>query len=301
MRWDQLLEWMSHVGSGTWDTFREMVDGLADERENDTYRRALHRSLRIALSDLGHADFFIDGSRRWRVRHPALVGLSHGDTEHMFTGGRSASLTSDLSASVQDAGAVVETDEDFPQLSRVRVRGEPKRLERIAQDLGIDYLGDGAARLAALLSPLYSELTICRKVAEPIGWNVRSWSFTSTRWVEGRLQHSLREYSNRHGVLRYMVDTGHRRPLREVDRRSGMYYAALSQEKRLISYSHTDQALRVPRWAPLPPEHSRVACIAAGRLASLTNGHIVFHPVNYPIASTLLASLGQGVPRISDE
>ena len=296
MNWDRLLEWMSHVGSGTWETFRETVDGLADEDENDADRPLLHRNVRIALSDLGHADFFIGGSRRWRARRPALVGLSHRDNEYVFTGGRSASLVSELSASARKAGAVVTSAQDFPQLSLIHVKGEPERLENIAQDLGIDYLLNGSATLAARLSPLHRTVEVSTEADEPIGWNVRSWSFAAAQWVEGRLHRSLCEYSNRHGVHRYFVDTGRRKPLREFERRAGMYYAAQSARIRLINYSQDHQTLQVPRWAPLPSEHARVACLAGGRLASLTERHIVFDGVDYRLASTMLASLGQGVP-----
>ena len=296
MKWDRLLEWMSHLGSGTWEMFRGTVDGLADEDDNDANRHLLHRNLRIAFSDLGHADFHIGGSRRWRSRRPALVGLSDGENEHLFTGGRSASLASELTASARDAKAVVTSVQEFPQLSRVQVTGEPDRLARLAQDLGIDYLKNGATTLAARLSPLQRTFEACAEADEPIGWNVRSWSFAHAQWVARRLHRSLREYSNRHGARRYFVDTGRRKPLHEVERRAGMYYAARTTRIRLITYSHSDRTLQVPRWAPLPTEHARIACLAGGRLATLTERYIVFHGIDYRIASIMLASLGQGVP-----
>ena len=31
MKWDRLLEWMTHVGSGPWDAFRQSVDELDEE------------------------------------------------------------------------------------------------------------------------------------------------------------------------------------------------------------------------------------------------------------------------------
>lgn len=294
MKWDRLLEWMTHVGSGPWDAFRDAVDELDGGSDED--RRTLYRSLRIALSDLGHADFFIGGSRRWHARRPALVGISQCNRRHVFTGGRSASLVSELSSAARNAEAVVTFEEDHPGLSRIHVDGYPTRLEKIAQDLGIDYLRDGAATLAALLPPLRGTLELSKEAEEPIGWDVRSWSFDKSQWVEGRLSPSLREYRNRHGVRRYLVDTGRREPLREVERRMGIYCAALAANLRLMQYSEDDQTLRVPWWAPLPAEHARAACLATGRLASREEEHIVFNGIDCRTAAILLASLGQGVP-----
>ena len=294
VKWDRLLEWMTHVGSGPWDAFRQAVDELDEDPNED--RQGLYRSLRIALSDLGHADFFVEGSRRWRARRPALIGILQGEREHLFTGGRSATLVSELAAAASNAEADVTFEEDHPGLSRVHVEGNPARLKEIAQDLGIEYLRNGAATMAALLPPIRRTLEVSKEAEEPIGWNVRSWSFDEAQWVEGRLKRSLREYRNRHGVRRYLVDTERRKPLREVEKRAGMYCAALAGMTRLMNYFEDDQTLRVPRWAPLPAEHARVACLAGGRLASLKDEHIVFSSVDCRIASSLLASLGQGVP-----
>ena len=294
MKWDRLLEWMTHVGSGPWDAFRQSVDEL-DEGPNED-RHALYRSLRIALSDLGHADFFVGSSRRWRVRRPALVGTSQGEREYVFTGGRSAKLASELAMAAQNAEAVVRVEQDHPGLSRIQVEGDPERLATIAQALGVDYLRTGASTLAALLPPLRRTFELSDEAEEPIGWDVRSWSFDEARWMDGRLSRSLREYRNRHGVRRYLVATERRKSLREVEKRAGMYCAALADKTRLMNYTEDDQTLRVPWWAPLPAEHARVACLAGGRLGSRDEEFIVFDGVDWGIASILLASLGQGVP-----
>ena len=299
MKWDRLLQWMTHIGSGPWDAFRQGVDELDESSSAD--RHQLYRDLRIALSDLGHADFFVGGSRRWRIRRPALVGISQRDHKHLFTGGRSVGLASELDAAARNAEAVVTVGQDYVGPLQIHVEGDPARLERIAQDLGIDYLRNGATTLATRLPSLRSTLDISSEVDEPIGWDVRSWSFEEACWVEKRLYRTLREYKNRHGVRQYLVDTGPRHLLRAVEKSAGMYCAALARKARLMHYSEDNQTLRVPWWAPLPTEHARVACLSGGRLASLKNGQIVFSGVDGRTASILLASLGQGalMPRIS--
>jgi hypothetical protein len=52
-KWDLLLEWMTHLGSGAWEAFRGAVAELADDDVDD---QRLVRTLRITLSDLGHVE-----------------------------------------------------------------------------------------------------------------------------------------------------------------------------------------------------------------------------------------------------
>jgi hypothetical protein len=106
---------------------------------------------------------------------------------------------------------------------------------------------------------------------------------------------TVREYSNRHGVRRYVVDVG-RAGLREVEKRASVYCAALSRGVRIVRYSYEDRHLRVPRWAPLPEVYARSACLAGGRLGVLSNEEIVFENIDPCVASRLLVGLGQGFP-----
>ena len=293
-KWDRLLEWMTHLGFGPWAAFRDAVGELDDGADDD--RPRLRRSLRVVLSDMGHADFSFVSSPRWRMRRPALVGVPQGEGEHLFTGGRSADLLARLIGAARDAGAPVAIDEDSPGLSRVRVWEESARVEDLARRLEIDYLENGAQALASFLPSVHEIVEVAQEEDEPIGWEARSWSFGEARWVEGRRSHSLCEYANRYGVRRDLLDVGPGRPLLKVERRVGIYCAALLARRRIITYSQADRSLRVPWWAPLPSEHARVACLAAGRPARLHDGRIVFAGVDPRFASTLLGSLAQVEP-----
>src|SRR5437588_448192 len=95
MTWDLLLYWMTQLGEGSWEAFRDAVKGLApSDRDTD----ALVRRLRLQLSDLGHADFFLGGSRRWRVAAPVLAGLAMRTDAAILCGGRTPHLTNALTA-----------------------------------------------------------------------------------------------------------------------------------------------------------------------------------------------------------
>lgn len=290
-KWDLLLEWMTHLGSGAWGAFREAAAELADD---DVDEHALVRTLRITLSDLGHVDFFIDGSRRWCVTRPALVGLSESGA-HLFVGGRTRSLLEQLCETVA-SGATVSLAESIPGLSRVNVTGDPEAVAAAAESIGIEYVADAAATLSARLPSIKAVLKAAQPAQEPINWTVRSWSFQDERWANERLERTVREYSNRHGVRRYLVDVG-KAGLREIEKRASIYCAAFVRGVRIVRYSHHERRLRVPRWAPLPEIYARTACLAGGQLGVLSEDDILFANVDPGTASTLLVGLGQGFPQ----
>ena len=124
MNANRLLEWMTHVGSGPWDAFRDAVDEVDDviERKDPG---AWHRTLRIVMSDLGHVDFFVGGSRRWEVRRPVLAGVAGDESAYLFTGGRTSQLLEKLEQRVTgDAIGTVTMEANGPGPSHVKVKGE---------------------------------------------------------------------------------------------------------------------------------------------------------------------------------
>jgi hypothetical protein len=290
---DLLLEWMTHTGSGAWGAFRDAACELSQVDDVDE-AHALFRNLRIAFSDLGHVDFFIDGSRRWRVLRPALVGLTASD-EHILVGGRTRSLVEKLSAAVQRLGARMSVTEEAPGLSRICVAGGPAAVRRCAAETGTEYVPAASAFLASRLSSLRHMIDTAPEVPEPINWTVRSWSFADENWVADRLPRTVREYSNRYGARRYMLHLG-RSGLRELDKREATYGAALVSGIQLARYSRERGRLRVPRWAPLPDAYARAASLGGGQLAIALGAELVFESVDPVVGSMLLISLGQGFP-----
>lgn len=293
-KWDLLLEWMTHLGSGAWGAFRETVEELAGDQD-PLDEQARVRTLRIAFSDLGHVDFFVEGARRWRVLRPALVGLSQG-REHLFVGGRTRSILERLLGAVP-SNIAVTTSEPIPGLTRVHVAGERKAVAGLAGSLGIEYVANAAAILSARLPSIRTVLDAAQPTQEPINWSVRSWSFQDEKWTNERLDRTVREYSNRHGVSRYLVHAG-KTGLREIEKRASMYCAAYVRDARIVTYWHDEGLLRVPIWAPLPEVYARAACLAGGRPGTVSKGEILFESVDPRVASMLLVGLGQGFPML---
>lgn len=292
MNWELLLEWMTHVGSGRWSTFRDAAAELSGAEDDDLQN--LCRSLRITLSDLGHADFFVEGTSRWHVRRPALLGLLSREGA-VLGGGRTRRLVANLMDAASKAEIPTTVADLGEGVSQVQMAAPPVQLADLARALGIEYVPAATNAISARLIPVRRLLEQAPLCAEPMNWAVRSWSFDAKEWVVGRLRKTAREYSSRHGARRYMVDVGHG-VLREIEKREAIYAAALLQSRRILDYDAAEGRLRVPRSAPLPDLHARAACLAGGNLPQPSNGFLMFAEVPPDAASVLFVLLGQGHP-----
>jgi hypothetical protein len=294
MNCDLLLEWMTHMGSGAWLAFRQTVAEIYGE-DDDAYRRS---HLRSALSDLGHASFFVENSTRWRVLRPAVVEIPTSN-EFLLAGGRTRILVDKLHAAAARSGIRASLGSEYPTLSRIGLVGERESVKVLASEVGLDYVPDIVDRIAARLTPIRATLAAAEKVPEPINWSVRSWSFDRADWVPGRTANTTREYSNRHGMRRYLLHCGDSE-LVSIQKRESLYAAALLAGIKIIRYFPSDHTLHVPRWAPLPAPYARLASLASGRLSVAAGGETVFQNIDLRVATLLSVGLGQGFPEPVD-
>ncbi len=293
LKWDALLEWMTHLGSGRWGAYREAVAELSGSK--DVELQDLCRTLRIVLSDLGHADFFVDGTRRWKIRKPALLGLQPSSGQAVLGGGRARHLVDAVSTAARAAGLDLSTADAGVGLSQVRVTGTALELSDVAVAAHIEYIPAASAFVASQLTPIREALGNAPMQEEPFNWTVRSWSFEAMGWAKGRLPKTAREYSNRYGVRRYMVEVRRGR-LCEINKREAVFAAALLRRARITSYRADKQVLEVPLTAPLPDPFARAACLASGRISAVSGGRLRFQEVPPEAAAVLLVSLGQRHP-----
>ena len=297
MNWDVLLHWMTHLREGSWGSFRGAVAKLADA---DADIDDLCRRLRIALSDLGHAGFFVDDSQRWRVLPPVLAGLPPPSEAAVLAGGR----TPKLSAALADAAAtrgcrvVAEGVEDRPAC--VRLEGPPNALGSAAADAGLQYIENFAVHLCASIRPIPPQLETARVEEAPGNWSVHSFDIESLKWVEGLRSRSACEFRPRYGRSRFYVHTRRGRLLR-LDRREGgkreaVYAAAMIREVPLADYDTSTAMLSVPASAPFPESFARAACLCTGVPAAFNQGRLVYRNVPRDIAAVLLIAAGQPYP-----
>ncbi len=295
MRSDALLHWMTHVGEGTWTGFRSSVSKLADTDADLDY---LCRTLRIFLSDLGHADFFIDGSQRWRVLPPVLGGLAMDDGAAILAGGRTPKLEAAVAEAAQVAGCQLVKRLVAEGPACVRVEGACKDLAAVAATAGVPYVMNYAGTLCRQIVPVSQLVDRAPIEALPGNWAVRSFDLEARAWVEGLLARSACEFCSRYGERRFYLHT-HGRKLLRLPKREAIYAAAMIRNVELAEYDALTAQLRAPAAAPLPEAYARAACLCTGAPPEIEQGCFVFRNVPRDTAAILLVSAGQPHPTVS--
>jgi hypothetical protein len=292
--WNMLLYWMSDLGEGSWDRFRNVVAELAADGQDLSQ---LRRTLRVRLSDFGHVDFFVGDSSRWQTLPPLAAGLVGLRDTALLIGARTPKLVRDIKAAATGHGVamVEEASDDSPDL--LRLMGPPDALNACAAAAGIGYADHHAQRLAAALDPIPLLLARPRRDTDsaPINWAARSFNLQSLAWVEGALPNAACGFTPRYGRPRYFVSNRRRRLLEVAGRRDAVYAAAYAQGIPLAAYAPATKTLSVPLSAPLPEAYARVACLCSGRRADVAQGRIVYSGVDPEIGAVLLTALGQRV------
>jgi hypothetical protein len=295
---NMLLYWMSDVGEGSWDRFRSVVAEL-EGNPQDRDLSQLRRTLRVRLSDFGHANFFIGDTLRWQTLPPLAAGLMGPTSTALLIGARTPRLLGDVQVAAARHGVEVASEalENSPTL--VRLIGAPDALNACAVAAGIDYADDYAERLAGSLTPIPLLFDRARRDTDsaPINWIPRSFNLQSREWVDGALPNSACEFKPRYGRARYFVSNRRRRLLEVAGKREAVYAAAYARGVGLARYDLATKTLSVPLTAPLPEVYARVACLCSGRRADVAQGRIDYPGVPPEIGAVLLTALGQ--PRLT--
>ncbi|MBI4502886.1 MAG: hypothetical protein HY700_17200 [Gemmatimonadetes bacterium] len=292
MNWDVLLHWMTHVGEGSWATFRNAVARLAGDDADVDY---WCRTLRVVMSDLGHVDFFVDDSRRWRVRAPVLGGLPPPQGVAALAGGRTPKLSATLSEAVTARACRLVEDCVAEGLPSFKVEGPRQWLAAAAADAAIPYIEDFVGALCQEIVPIPLHIQRARAETAPGNWSVRSFDFRTLTWVDGIRPRSACEFRSRYGERRFYVHT-RRGELLRLPKRQAVYAAAMISEVVLSEYELASSTLFAPTSAPLPEAYCRAACMCSGSPAQIDRGRFVFKNVPFDVAAFLLLAAGQPGP-----
>jgi hypothetical protein len=288
MKWDPLIHWMSHVGEGSWASFKRMV--VAHCGANDDVAAEVRR-VRIRLSDLGYAEFFIGETGRWRVFRPLLAATESGRNA-LLCGARTPELVRAIRAAARKHSCEVYELAIDGLFSSVHVVGE---VERVAATVGIDYEVDIALRLATELVPLGDLVRNAQPRSRPRNWTPKSFDFRELRWVDGEKPNTVVEMTSRYQERVYLLQRGG--DVISLPKREALYAAAAARRAALARYEPATRQLSVPIIAPLPEPFARAACVAGGRPSVLRHGAIVYEEVPVRLATVLLVGLDHLPPR----
>ena len=202
MSWDPLLFWMTHMGEGSWTSFRNAVaSGVADGDELGDAVRLLSNT----LADLGHADFFVGETQYWRINPATLAGLETPPDSAMLIGARTPQMLEMLFDAAEDERCSVTCRNSQSIPTAVYVSGDENSLVRVAASIGIGFVPRFSRKIIGTSEPIQSLFDRAPIESAPTNWRVRSLDFSALSWVDKLLPNSACEYSPRHGRPRWYV------------------------------------------------------------------------------------------------
>lgn len=300
MKDDILLYWLTHLGSGSWSSFKRAADSLLPEGgSSNSYMRGLP----VLLSELGFVTFFVDDSDEWRIRPPALIGLTSLPGNAALCGARTEKLVDDILSEADNLGCAAKVTTLPFGIRRIVVTGTDQELAAIAQTCDISYQPNYSLRLCQQLPSIFDLIESAPQKSAPQNWVVSSFNLTldDPTWVDGFQSGSACKYSRGYGKARYLLHIETERAngkekFLALDRQEVVYAAAALRCRELASYDAAACVMITHAQATLPTLYAQAACLGAFQPSSLQPGRRVYRQINPIVAHCLLILLGQNIP-----
>jgi hypothetical protein len=293
MKANELLYWMSHLGEGTWESFKNAVAQLAqpDERREEVLDRLITRT-RFRLSDIGSVTFSADQRRHWQVIDPVLASFTENPDRGVLCGGRSPALIQLLNSVAASEQCTIEIRPrpNLPDL--IGVIGKPAALNRVAYACHVGRATDFAEEMIRKFVPISAQLNLAPSRELMIGWKRQYFDLNSKQWTANPIARTACECISQYGRRKTFLQVSKKKTV-ELPRREAIYAAASLARAPIVSYDSVSQDLRVPARAPLPEICARLACISSENVGDLSDGTVRYSPVPHRVARLILASLGQ--------
>lgn len=292
---DTLLDALTYVRSGSWESLKQMVGALGEDP-------TLPWSAARALSALGHVDLILDPKSfrlaGWQIAPTTLVET--GDGSWVLAGARSDSMIDQLDTLL--GGKISYEEEDgAPTIVRTPVMTTAEA-EALAAALSSPLGGPAVASpgfsavVAAGLPPLKALLPQLELARMPSRGHER-FDMQTGRWQPAPDLARAGAYRiDLHGRLygAASLDDARRGEMRVVDALTAKHLAAASSNACLVGYDRAARALITPMGAELPGLLHRVAALASGsaprldREASVT----IYRGIGEDVAGHIQRCLG---------
>ena len=284
---------MSHLGEGTWESFKNAVHELADpeEKEEDILRNLI-RQTRFRLSDIGSVDFLVEKRRRWQVIEPVLASFAETPERAVLCGGRSPALVEQLERAAKTNQCTIENKARLSLPDQIFLTGSHDALNQVACSCRVKRSVDFAEEMIRRFVPIGAHLAAAPCGDLMIGWKRQYFDLNSKQWTENPILRTACECISQYGRRMTFLQVSRKRTL-VLPRREAIYAAASLAGVSIVSYEFSSHTLRVPMHAPLPEACARLACISSGNIGTFNDGTICYSPVPRRIARIIMASLGQ--------
>jgi hypothetical protein len=290
---NKLLYWLSHLGEGSWDSFRKAAEELS-VRDGSASGRDAAVQMRFRLSELGDIDFFPEKRRRWQIVPPLLAGFPEREGEAVLCGGRTPASLARLIAAAEAYACSLEQEPRVELPDKIRIRGKPDALAAVAVAAHIKCELDFVADLVRRIVPIQTQLAAALTEDLMIGWQRKYFDLRAQCWVDEPLRRTACECISQYGRRATYVRVSRTRTVR-MPKREALYAAASLSGIALVLYDAETRRLSAPMRAPLPDPCGRLACISSGSVGTLNGGRVHYSPVSPRIAEIILAALGQSL------
>jgi hypothetical protein len=268
MDYNLLLTYLTEIGGGRWEHFKNACQTLAQTIDEEDRGTMIWNIAQRNLSRLGHVEFQFDERFIWRVAPPALVSVPQKDELRVILCGArnlpfidrvreaSGALGKELRIHSQPEGPDVVIVNDC----------SPLDARRLAEELDILWTDRAVACLFACLPSLDEMLEICQEDNPPIGWRVEGFDVDSFKWEQASQTSDawLYRYSSTWQPTEYRLKINGR--ILKVPPFVGIYHVIRSAGKQAIFYDSQKRILSVKAAAKTPELYERAATLCSGFL-----------------------------------
>lgn len=257
MSGNKLVFWLSHLGEGTWETFRKAVEQLAEQQEKEeTVLSKLTKSLRFRLSDLGFLDFFPQKRKRWQVQPPVLASFTESPESAILCGGRSPDLIAGLQLAAETNQCTIHSEGRSSLPDYIIVTGKREALTALANAIRIRRSADFAGELIEQFVTIESQLADAQSGELMIGWRRRYFDLRSCQWTLDELPRTACECISRYGRTMTFLQISRKKTVILPRRRSDL--------RRRHAVRHVNRVLRFREQNTICSD----GCAASRRLCS---------------------------------
>jgi len=267
---DVLLEYMSALGRGQWQTFKAAAFQVASAEIDEEPPHWTATVMANHLSALGHVEFDFDGDLSWMVAPPVLASTpAVGPGRGILCGSRTSSILERVKSAARAAGAAVSTIPQNRAPSAVEViAANAEILATVAAAAEIQYAADAAGRIARCLPDLNSMLQAAPESSLPQGFPIRRFSPGSQEWEPtDRVAGDGAYWFECYGRPEFRLVR--RGSIKRVSRPLAIWSELARANCRMFTYEPDERRLHIPVKARLPALHERALVLCSGYLPDI--------------------------------
>jgi hypothetical protein len=266
LTYDLLLEYLSALQCGSWQTFKAAATLVADAQDPDGAPGWAASVMARDMAALGHIEFAFDTTLEWSI-NPILVAETPdvGPGTGVLCGIR----TSTALEAVRDAASkhdvkVHHVSQDMAPTAICFEAASADVLHEMANKAGAAYQEKAANWLARVLPSLGSMYTVAPIAKEVSGFPIFRFDTANLEWQDTRHIDTDGAYKVDSYRPKYLIVW--RGIIKEVSQSTAMYIALARERRRVLHYEGDTMEAVVPGKARPPNLHLRALVLSSGQL-----------------------------------